>query len=562
MKNGFWSNMRRFAALGCVAVTAAGAVYAQDPLPQVPASDPIAELKARLDRLEQENKELRQIVREGNPVNFQPPSADKKDVEKIVADYIKADEKKKKDAEDKKKKEEADKGFEVGKDFSMTASWRNGLELSTKDKAFKVHVGGRFQYDNAWFTNDSGGFSAAPTTAFPSRRSIFEDGSDLRRARLRVDGTIWEVIDFVAEFDFTNTQDLRQAPSLLDPQGTVNPTDVFVNIGKLPYIGNLRVGHFKEPFGFEHNTSSRFLNFMERSMAFDAFVADFNYSDGMMIFNNACDENVYWAVGVFREGTNAFGTNAGDGEYALTGKVSTLPWFEQDGRYLWHIGASGRHANPHRDRIRLRSRAPIRDAQGFQTPNIVDTRDFFADSETLVGLETALQYGPFMLISEYYGFLAGDSARVDNPPLTGPLARGDRYFQGGYVELLCFLTGEHKSYNRRSGNFDRVIPHENFFCVESEDCGTCRGWGAWQVGVRYTHLDLDDTQLPTAATAVLGRTDDVTLGLNWFLNPNTKIQFNYFWLRRNARESVIAGREAPTLDGTANGFGVRVAIDF
>src|SRR5687767_4251674 len=32
-------------------------------------------------------------------------------------------------------------GTEVGQDLSMTAAWKNGLELSTKDKAFRVHVG-------------------------------------------------------------------------------------------------------------------------------------------------------------------------------------------------------------------------------------------------------------------------------------------------------------------------------------------------------------------------------------------------------------------------------------
>ncbi len=48
----------------------------------------------------------------------------------------------------------------------------------------------------------------------------------------------------------------------------------------------------------------------------------------------------------------------------------------------------------------------------------------------------------------------------------------------------------------------------------------------------------------------------MTVGLNWFLNPNFKIQWNY----------VLAGRVAPAggqgTDGTYNGFGMRVAHDF
>ena len=34
-----------------------------------------------------------------------------------------------------------------GSDLSMSAKWNNGLELSTKDKNFRVHVGGRYQFD-------------------------------------------------------------------------------------------------------------------------------------------------------------------------------------------------------------------------------------------------------------------------------------------------------------------------------------------------------------------------------------------------------------------------------
>ena len=43
----------------------------------------------------------------------------------------------------------------VGADLAMTASWNNGLELTTKDKAFRFHVGGRWQFDTSWFSADS-----------------------------------------------------------------------------------------------------------------------------------------------------------------------------------------------------------------------------------------------------------------------------------------------------------------------------------------------------------------------------------------------------------------------
>ena len=51
-----------------------------------------------------------------------------------------------------------------------------------------------------------------------------------------------------------------------------------------------------------------------------------------------------------------------------------------------------------------------------------------------------------------------------------------------------------------------------------------------------------------------GTIHDVTLGLNWFLNPNMKVQWNYF----------LAHRDAPGTagDGFINGLAMRLAIDF
>ena len=74
------------------------------------------------------------------------------------------------------------------------------------------------------------------------------------------------------------------------------------------------------------------------------------------------------------------------------------------------------------------------------------------------------------------------------------------------------------------------------------------GWGAWQLAARYSYLDLDSN--PIAG----GRLHDYTLGLNWFMNPTMKAQFNYF----------LTKRETPTNvgNGLIHGFAVRMAMDW
>ena len=49
---------------------------------------------------------------------------------------------------------------------------------------------------------------------------------------------------------------------------------------------------------------------------------------------------------------------------------------------------------------------------------------------------------------------------------------------------------------------------------------TCSSSGA-QVGARYAYSDLDDGKIHG------GIINEVTLGVNWFLNPNMKFQWNY-----------------------------------
>jgi phosphate-selective porin OprO/OprP len=74
------------------------------------------------------------------------------------------------------------------------------------------------------------------------------------------------------------------------------------------------------------------------------------------------------------------------------------------------------------------------------------------------------------------------------------------------------------------------------------------GWGAWQLAARYSYLDLNSKNVRG------GEIHDMTLGVNWFLNPNMKVQWNYSLAYR------AAPGDAPS--GLIHAFGTRVAIDF
>src|SRR5262249_49773513 len=160
-----------------------------------------------------------------------------------------------------------------------------------------------------------------------------------------------------------------------------------------------------------------------------------------------------------------------------------------DGAYLVHFGASGSVREPDQGQVRVRTRGDIRSGPpGVLNPIYADTGIMDASQQDIAGVETTVVWGSWTLQAEYDGTWGQDAITPISP---APVDRGTPFFHGGYVQLLYFLTGEHTIYNRHTGTFEGVTPLENAFCTA--DYGrVCRGTGAWQLGVRYNTVDLND----------------------------------------------------------------------
>jgi phosphate-selective porin OprO/OprP len=258
-------------------------------------------------------------------------------------------------------------------------------------------------------------------------------------------------------------------------------------------VGGIRVGHFKEPFSLEELGSDNFIPLMERALP-NALVPSRNL--GGMVHNTTLEERMTWAAGAFRD-SDDFAISQGDGEWGGTARVTGLPWWQDDGRSLVHLGIAGSYRDPADDSVQFRSRPEARLA-----PYVVDTGAFDATSLSRLGAEFAAVQGPFWLQSEYIGALtAGD----------GP----GRDANGYYVQAGFFLTGESRPYKRESGTFDRVRPRRPFLY------GDERGWGAWELLGRWSSLDLNSGAIRG------GSVHDITAGVSWYLNPLTRISANY-----------------------------------
>src|SRR5262249_16389476 len=141
--------------------------------------------------------------------------------------------------------------------------------------------------------------------------------------------------------------------------------NVWMQLRDVPYLGNIRFGNQAKPIGMENNTSAAFLPFMERSDNYDAFYGPFDngFTLGLTAQNWTESERITWRFGVFQAETNAFGIALD--KYELGGRVTALPWYEDEGRRLIHLGLGYLGGEIVQNQLRDRSRTMLRNAPGF-----------------------------------------------------------------------------------------------------------------------------------------------------------------------------------------------------
>lgn len=371
----------------------------------------------------------------------------------------------------------------------LAAYWNNGIRMDSADKNFKFKIGGRIMNDYAFFDSNSEADRVYGSNNFSS-------GTEMRRARLYVAGTIYGNVGFKAEYDFGG--------------GDADFKDVYISL-KSNCIGTITVGHHKEPFGLEQLTSSKYITFMERGLPGQLAPGR---NTGISVANSmdAGGSTWHWRAGVFRD-ANSFGDdkgNMGASEWNATGRLSGQIWADEDEDAALQVGGSFSYRKASDQIVDSSFKKPLNDetarvrAAGAQhlAGRLVDTGSFLTDDDAMWwGADAAFVMGPLHAQAEYL-LQDWDTQAGGNADVTAWSA------QVGY-----FLTGETRNLSAAKANWDRTSPSENF---DDED-----GMGAWEIAARYDGADLTDGGLNG------GEIDQWTIGLNWYLNPNTRVMFNY-----------------------------------
>ena len=377
--------------------------------------------------------------------------------------------------------------------YDPETSFFGPLPRFKSPSGYSFGFSGVIQYDVAGYSQSGQDNSATVPD--------FRDGSRVKRSIVGVTGVfpkdwIWGIIYDFADTNESALDGLRSAFALyrgFEPWWVI-------------------IGQQNNGIGLDSSNFSSHRVFMEEAMPAGAF----GFAPGAPIMGISTlyrQNNKYIRLGFMGDpakNPNSVSDGAtGDEAYGLHGRFAWAPVAERT-RAL-HMGLSGYWRKP--------------DATGFSSDpeitldstKLIDTGEISRVGEYyFAGLESAFVSGPFSAQGEY-GLV--NILRKNNQPGLVPFQ--DLSFNGYYLQTSYFLTGESRNYYPRFAAFWRVKPKKDFNLSN----GT---WGAWELGLRYSFLDLDDGASNLAGGGIRGGVaENYTFGLNWYLNPFVRAQVNY-----------------------------------
>lgn len=403
---------------------------------------------------------------------------------------------------------------DVRKEATATkVSLANGRPtISTADGAFTASFRGVFQLDAAHYDQ-----AAAGPLSTDYRRGSFgdasendhardlSDGANFRRARLGIEGKAFGAFDYNFLYDFGG--------SGVEDAGKISAAWAQYSF---PVAGlKLRVGAFSPPSGLDEAVSTNGSLFVERASPAEV-VRGIAAGDGRTSVALLAGGEAWTATAAITG--NVVGTSSFDDQSAFVGRLTYVPFRRDDA--LVHVGvntsivlspaASGPDVSgaPAVTNVRLRDRPEIR----VDGARLIDTGNIDADGVTAIGAELGAQWRNLYLQTEYFDIDIDRKGALSDPE-----------FSGWYAQAGWTITGEPRRYS--AGTFDAPRPAKPFDMKK----GT---WGAWELGLRYSKLDLNylagaPGTAPVASAIRGGEQEIFTLGLNWYVNNVLRFQAAY-----------------------------------
>lgn len=356
---------------------------------------------------------------------------------------------------------------------------KNGLEVISEDGNFAVTLGGRIHIDASSHLNDD----LVERGTNNSVEAV--SGSEIRRARLALKGTVYEDYHFVIEGDWAGN--------------SVSLKDTLVSYTGFDGL-EFTVGHQKHAISMELQESSNDIMFNERSLLSAITTPHFDRALGINLKTDGDD----WSLqgGIYGDSIADSGDEGDEG--AGLGLRATFAPINTPSHVI-HLGANAGYRKANDSNSLSNSKAP---RFRYETTPISDL--YLSDTGAVDGfeeislgiLEAAAVSGPFSLQSE-----------VGQASISRATA-ADLDFSAYYVQMGWTLTGETRRYKGADGEFKRLKPRNAFKPGQDQ-------WGAWELALRIDGLDLEDGDVNG------GEQQRLSVNLNWYLNETVRVLLGY-----------------------------------
>ena len=339
------------------------------------------------------------------------------------------------------------------------------LVLESPTSGYKLWFDIRAQADAAVF------FGA------PDYADAIGNGAQIRRARFAVKGQIDE--KWYGEFDM----DLAN--------GLAELKDAIIRYTGIPNL-DLQVGNFKENFSIQRNTTSRYLQFMERPMVCSALTPSRHIG-----INAKYAKNWLWfSSGLFSQ------VIAGQEEWTNVAELVIRPLYKLNNASL-HIGAAYSYRTTTTDLATGEwgtYRASARNSTSINRKKYLDTNNLPGfDHNNLWTVELAGHWNGLRYEAAY----VGDNVHF-KPDAADPETKN---FGGWYAQAGYLLFGGKQRYDSNGGKYTKVE--------------RAHDWGDIELCARYENCNLN------FGNVYGGASEAYAIGLNYWVNDNVKMQLNY-----------------------------------
>jgi phosphate-selective porin OprO and OprP len=385
--------------------------------------------------------------------------------------------------------------------------------ISSADGQATLSLRAVVQGDYAHYAQDPAGslatdFRRGSVGAPPNRENNaardLSDGMNFRRARFGIEGS------FVRNFNYKLVMEFAGSGT----EGPARINDAWLNyVGFAPFT--IQFGAGAPSANLDDSTTPEDLLFMERATPSD-LSRSLGGADGRTGIGIK-GSGARWMGALTLTGRTVNDAEVNDSQTSVVARVAGLLATSAD--YNLHVGASetyvlhppdaGIDAAGVRYGVRYRSQPELR----VDSTRLIDTGSVDATNAFATGVELAGNWRNFLFQGEQFWFgIDRRSSTLANPR-----------FSGYYLQSSWVLTGESHRYNMATASYQNPRPYVN--------AGPGGGWGAWELALRYSHMDLDfheglvNAAIP--ADGIRGGVQNIwTLGVNWYLSPNIKLMLN------------------------------------